>query len=332
MSMRTRMWLTLVALASMVLPGNFLINAAHAAEPTVIVHSDFENGTTQGWGPRGGGVVVAATTEASYAGTHSLKTTGRTQTWQGPSLDVTAKLHKGVTYAIEGYVKLVAGQPANTLVMTMQREAGGTNWDRVAASATNGVTDAGWVKLAGEYSFSTDVSALQLYIESSDATSQYYVDALTITQMSSGPGGPVATGVSSDFENGTPQGWGPRGSGVAVAVSTEGSHTGTSSLKTTGRTQTWQGPSLNIINNMTKGEKYSVSVWAKLAPGEADTPLRVSIQRDYQGVQNYDTVVGNTVVTANQWVNLKAEYTTEQHCGCALDLRRNCFGPGVVLH
>lgn len=308
MSMRTRMWLTILVLLSVVLPTSFVTRDARAAEPRVIVRSDFEDGSTQGWGRRGDGVVVAPTTEASHSGTYSLKTTGRTASWHGPSLNVTANLQQGVTYAIEGYVRLVAGQQPSDFKITVQRDSGGTTaYDQVVASPAGGVTDAAWVRLAGEYSFATDASALQLYVESSDATSQYYLDDLTITQLSGGSDGQPLPGTSSDFEDNTTQGWVPRGGSVAVTNADK--HGGSYSLLTTGRTQSWQGPSLNILNKVTKGAKYHVSVWVKLAPGEAASALRVSVQREYQGTTNWDTVVGNTSVTADQWVNLTADYT-----------------------
>ena len=55
-----------------------------AAAQTVVQH-DFEDGTTQGWVPRGT-ALVTNTTEAANTGTHSLKTTGRTAGFHGPAL------------------------------------------------------------------------------------------------------------------------------------------------------------------------------------------------------------------------------------------------------
>jgi endo-1,4-beta-xylanase len=300
----------IMLLISLLIPSSFAVHSARAAEPTVIVQHDFESGSTQGWGPHGSGVTVAASAEASHAGAYSLKTSGRTASWNGPSLTLTSTLQKGVTYTISGYVRLVAGQPASTLKLTVQREpvGGSTQYDQVAASAANGVTDAAWVALTGDYTFTTDVSALQLYVESSDATSQYYLDDLTITTLGADPGEPAA-GVATDFENNTAQGWQPRIGGETLAVTSADKHRGSYSLLTTGRQNAYDGPSLNILGKITRGAKYNVSVWAKLAPGETDTSLRVSIQRTAGGVNSYDTVVGSTNVTAGQWVNLTADYT-----------------------
>src|SRR4030095_1665820 len=148
------------------------------AQTGVVLQNDFEDGTLQGWAPRGVGVVLTNTTEAANGGTHSLKTTGRTQGFQGPSLDILGKVLKGATYQISASVRLVTAQPASTLKITVQRTPNGAAnaFDQVASSANNGVTDAAWVILQGQYSVGTDNTGLLLYVESSDPTSQYYVD------------------------------------------------------------------------------------------------------------------------------------------------------------
>jgi hypothetical protein len=63
-----------------------------------VVQNDFEDGTTQGWGPRGG-AVLTNTTEAAATGTHSLRTSGRTATWNGPALDILPILAPGTSRA-----------------------------------------------------------------------------------------------------------------------------------------------------------------------------------------------------------------------------------------
>ena len=52
-----------------------LLSPPTASAQTVVQH-DFEDGTPQGWTPRGGGVVLTNTTEAAATGARSLKTTG----------------------------------------------------------------------------------------------------------------------------------------------------------------------------------------------------------------------------------------------------------------
>ena len=55
------------------LAGVLALIGTAAAQPTTIVQNDWEDGTLQGWIPRGGGVVLSNTTETAHGGTHSLK-------------------------------------------------------------------------------------------------------------------------------------------------------------------------------------------------------------------------------------------------------------------
>src|SRR5262245_8264885 len=131
-----------------------LILQAPPVHGQTIISNDFEDGTFQGWIPRGGGVVLTNTTEAAQAGTRSLKTTNRTQGFHGPSLNVLNSLVKGATYQVTVSVRLVSGEAPTTIRVTVQRTpTGGSNqFDTVVSSATNGVTDAAWTTLTGLYS------------------------------------------------------------------------------------------------------------------------------------------------------------------------------------
>ena len=99
--------------------------------------------------------------------------------------------------------------------------------------------------------------------------------------------------IQNDFEDGTTQGWGPFGS-PTVANSTEAAFTGARSLKTTNRTATFMGPSINLLpNQLTPGANHRVSVAVRLVAGEAPTTARVTMQRTLScGATNqFDTVV-----------------------------------------
>ncbi|MDP4507168.1 endo-1,4-beta-xylanase [Nonomuraea turcica] len=270
---------------------------AHAADLTY----DFEDGTTQGWSPRGGDVSVAVTTDAAHAGTSSLLTTGRTATWHGAS--IAAPFVKGVTYRVTAYARLVTGQPASTIALTVQRTpAGGeTTYERVAAAT---VTDGEWVRLAGTYLFTADSTDLQLYAESSDATSQYYLDDIVFSPQ----GDPTREQISTDFEDGTAQDWSPRAAAI-LESSTAAAHGGARSLAVTGRSATWDGPAMNVLGRMGKGDKYALSVWVRLGPDTAAGRLGLSIERRTGGTPSYERIVPPTDVPAGQWVQLAGTYT-----------------------
>lgn len=167
------------------------------------MHHDFEDGTLQGWVPRGS-AVLAVTNEAAATGLNSLKTTGRTAPWNGPGLNVMPTVQKDLLYQIRVSVRLTAGQAAlqDTLRMTIERRVAGETSDRfdsIAASATNGVTSGSWVTLQGSYRLTTDVTKLILYVESvgattTAATASFYIDDLALSYA---PPLPVQTDIPS---------------------------------------------------------------------------------------------------------------------------------------
>jgi endo-1,4-beta-xylanase len=282
--------------------------AARAADPVVVLASDFDDGTAQGWFGRGS-ATLAASTAAAHGGAGSLLTTDRTATWNGPARNVLGLLLPGATYAVRAQVRLVAGAPPTAVHVTMQRTptGGSTVFERVTSATATG---SGWTELLGEYSYQADSTELQLYVESDDAAVSFYLDDVTVTQTAPPPGGPPdEAGVASDFETGTTQGWQPRISSETLAVTTADAHSGQRSLLTTTRSAAFAGPSLNVLGKMTKGKKYALSAWVKLAPGQAPADLRMTVERRLAAAQSFDGVAGAAGVTSGQWVQLSGTYT-----------------------
>ncbi|ACB74389.1 Endo-1,4-beta-xylanase [Opitutus terrae PB90-1] len=272
-----------------------------------VVSNTFEDGTTQGWTARGP-VTLTSSTDVAHAGTRSLKTTGRTAAWNGPALDLRPLLAANTTYTISGWVRLVAGQPTSNLKFTVEmRAAGEASNSYVQVNNATAVTDGAWVQLQGTFSFtSASNDNLTLYLESSDATSAYYLDDFTITGGSDGPP-PDTSGLATDFETGTSEGWGPRGP-VTLTPTTETAATGSYSLRVTGRTASWQGPTINVLGKLSKGSRYAIGVRVKLLAGEPASNVRVSLQADNNGSTSFLTVIGNTPVTDAGWVDLATVY------------------------
>lgn len=169
-------------LAFTVLTGLVLI-CSFAAAQTVVASHTFDDGSTAGWIPRGS-VSLRAVTDVSRSGAMSLRATGRTAGWHGPSLDLTDTLKKGGVYEIAGWVRLAAGQPESRLKFTVQR--GSNQYDQVNNPVP--VTDREWVLVHGRYTFTEDAQLL-LYLESDDPTSAYYLDDFSITTITPPPVG-----------------------------------------------------------------------------------------------------------------------------------------------
>ncbi|MDQ2087714.1 endo-1,4-beta-xylanase [Herbivorax sp. ANBcel31] len=261
---------------------------------------DFEDGTTQDWGPRGD-VDVEAVTEEAYEGEYSLKTTGREDTWQGPALNALNILEKDVSYEISCYVKL-AEEPDETreVKISMEYDVVGedTNW---ATIGEVNISDTEWTKISGNYQFNDEMDSLTLYIESSDPEEVFYIDNFEI-QM------PLdESGLSTDFEDGTEQGWRARIGSENIEVTDEDSYSGEYSLFVTDREETYEGPTIYALDRMERGGNHNISVWIKLASSEEPAEVALSVQVQEDGEEDYITVASGEV-TADEWTLLQGDY------------------------
>ena len=279
-----------------------------ASVPTtaqVVVSTNFEDGQTDGWIPRGGTTLTASTNQAN-TGSYSLLTTGRTQAFEGPSIDLSSSLTRGQLYIFTIYVRMAQGEANDSIKMTMQSTINGSNtFNTVSGPAT--VTNGAWVKMVGAFTPATNATSLLLYIEGASSTSSYYVDDFTVAVSNGGCSNPPDnSGFLSDFEDGTTRGWVGRGS-AQVANTTADFHGGSHSLIATNRTASWNGPTLDITGKMCNGSQYAVIFWVKMAPGQPQTTIRVSLQLTLAGNQSFKTLIANAPVTSSSWVRFKVK-------------------------
>lgn len=152
------------------------------AENTLLLQSDFEDGTTQGWTPRGGEEGLNAVAAAARSGSYGLEVTGRTKTWHGPTLDVTAQMEPGHTYLFTGWVKLPAGAANTNIYMSMQRTTPArTYYENLTYAAAN---NNGWVKVEAEYELLEAADNLSIYFEApNSAETGIYLDDFTLRQL-----------------------------------------------------------------------------------------------------------------------------------------------------
>src|SRR5258708_21616190 len=94
--------------------------------------------------------------------------------------------------------------------------------------------------------------------------------AVGLAGLASALSADAQTVVSSDFEDGTTEGWLPRDPAV-LTNTTEAANTGTHSLRTTGRTAGFNGPALNLLGLLSPGTPYQVTVAVRLVSGEPAT-------------------------------------------------------------
>ena len=280
-----------------------------------VVTADFEDQTTDGFTPFGSPTLTVSNARAN-TGSFSLLTTNRTATFMGPGMDVTKFLSAGQPYLFKVFVRLSDNTPSagDTVRLTMKSIIGGSQTFNQVGMAT--VSNTGWTVLQGTYtppaSFNPPPNGtdnLFVYVEDdSNATAEYYIDTFTVSTVSGGcTNPPDNSGIFSDFEDGTLQGWGSRFNINPVANTTADAHTGSRSLIVTNRTATFQGPARDITGKMCNGSQYWLEVWVKMAPGQPTTSVNLSLQlTDATGALSFPSVTTATV-DSNSWVRLKAK-------------------------
>ncbi|MBM2618336.1 endo-1,4-beta-xylanase [Actinoplanes sp. LDG1-06] len=164
--------------------------AADEPAPITVLSKDFEDGTSQGWAGRAS-EAVAHSTAVAHGGSGSLAVTGRTATWQGPSLDVLDTFEKGTAYTISAWVRMAEGSD-NARLSVERRTGGVASYDQVVGNTA--VTNGGWVNLTGRYTVAADVEFLRLYVETASTTGAFYIDDVTASYV---PALPIQTDIPS---------------------------------------------------------------------------------------------------------------------------------------
>ncbi|MBU9712965.1 endo-1,4-beta-xylanase [Evansella tamaricis] len=271
----------------------------------IIAHYDFEDNTFQGWVPRQANLEIIE--GVSMTGSYSLLTTGRTESWQGPSIDVLPILEKSAVYEITLWVKRKNADESSNVKVSIETVVGGNqDWHTISETV---VHDKEWTELTGEFSYVNEPSELLLYVESELENDEYYIDDILIKQTSAPDETPASTeSIQTNFEDGTSEGWSPRIGEEALNVTDTDSKEGSYSLLTENRANPYSGPALEITNYMVRGGSYELSVWVKLAPEQQASEMRLSIQRGSGDTASYDTVSTHNNVTSEEWVELAATY------------------------
>ena len=96
-----------------------------------------------------------------------------------------------------------------------------------------------------------------------------------------------------------------------LTLTTNDSHSGSSSVLISGRTESWHGITFNV-GALTNGNEYDVAVWVKLAPGSEDASMVLTAKRqddaDSSTYNEYEQVASATA-SANHWTLLQGLYT-----------------------
>jgi endo-1,4-beta-xylanase len=291
-----------------------ITQTATPVEPTVVLNQSFEDGNTGGWSKLGWGSNgdTAVVDDEASVGTKSLKFFNRADEKAVPALVLTGKMKSDRKYDISLKVRLGSGEGQFHLASKIDSEILPDDQKYPWIIGNKLVIASDWTLFETQgYEMPSKTSEVIIYVEPSDntLTSDIYIDEVIITDVTSDQTAPEnvdKTGISADFENGL-DGFKARNGRETVVLSEDDNHTsgGKQSLLVTTTTQ-YDAALVDATGKMAKNHEYELSAWVKMAPGQAPTTLRISVQYADSGFAN---VSSNATVTDQEWVHLTGKYT-----------------------
>jgi len=286
---------------------------------TPIAAYTFSDGGLDGWAPFGSVTLTNAAPPVldPNGDTLALLTTNRTGGYMGPSLNLLSvpNVVAGATYQVSAYVLLAAPDSTNPTATISTKTtdcASGGNYSNIATSGA--LSNTVWTKVTGIFSFSNlpgPPTNLTLYIQSSSATDSFYVDDVTIGELSPAPLSPSQqdnTGITTTFADGGLDGWSSRTGASTlsnVAPPVEDPNGDARSLLTTGRVANYDGPQISVSDKMYVGSIYNISGWVLLTPADGSSHvINMSLQTTLDGVTSYPGITpypGVTVKADGNW-------------------------------
>ena len=267
--------------------------------------SDFNGGTTGGWGSWGSNkesaeVVAGAGKDGSAA--LVLKNKGDGNAWEAQcAYTFNEALQAGKTYIIQFYAKSTSS--AGELQFQYQNgttygSQGGYNTFTVGTS---------WTKC--EYEFTpTPEDANRIILNFGKVGATYTIDDIQFGLKQEDPMDNVLAGDSYDFEGGTTGNWGSWGSNKESAEAVEGAgYQGNYALvlKNKGDGNAWEAQCAYTFDDyLQAGKKYIIQFYAKSTSSSGE------LQFQYQNGSTYGSQGGyNTFSIGKDWTKCEYEFT-----------------------
>ncbi len=273
-----------------------------------VFHSDFEDNSFDEWHVNGSGQLVIDSQNA-YSGNVSISTVGRIQSWNGPSLTTTSYIAPENTYYFEGYV-FHQSEIEETISWSVKwvNSDGTTTFNNIASETIQPNT---WTKLTGSVEAPLNVASSDIYFESQNTNLIFNIDNIYIFGDSSfavSSAEEVKTAeFGYDFEEDT-ENWVQRGD-IEISRTDAYSCSGKYSLYTTGRTETWNGPAVNI-NSIQRNTSYLYSANVMYTGNDLSDShtFLLQLQYEYNGNVSYE-VIARKKIQKNSWSKIQGEYT-----------------------
>jgi Carbohydrate binding domain/Right handed beta helix region len=149
----------------------------------IIVNPGFEMGSPIGWG--GFGCTVSNVSLLPRSGAYCGRVSGRTATWNGPSIALNGKLVNGATYKISAWVRLASPGSTNISLTISQTDSAGVSYHSVASVTAS---NSAWTKTEGLFTLNVNgtLTGLLAYWNGPEAKVEYFIDDAVCTPVIEG--------------------------------------------------------------------------------------------------------------------------------------------------
>ena len=293
---------------------------AEGVVPNLIGNASFEAGSDSWFGF---GIPSVSVDSRDHTGDFAGLGAGRTDTWQGPAIDVTSLVQAGWTYDASAFLS-IKGASSDAVRLSAKITCQGAA-DTFTTIASNTATKGSYVSLSGALALPLcPLSQVVLYAEGPAAGVSILIDDVALRERSEPLGANVIS--NGDFEAGI-AGW------VAWAGTISPStvaHGGSGSVQVTNRTDTWQGPVYNLLPQVTRGATYKIGGFARVS-GAASAPVDIVVLSTCDGTDTY-TQVGTATANDQGFVAMSGSYLVPA-CNNLTQLALYVEGPpaGITL-
>lgn len=173
-----RILLFVVVFTLICLIGNLsVITFANEVSPVnLVTNGNFENGDTSGW-TGFGGAAISAVKEEAHSGSYSLKTSGRTADWMGPSYNLTGKIVPGKKYSVDFWVKYNSGNDTEQFKATIKATLITGSAMYIGVNDPVKVNKGQWTEIKGNFTVPEgDYSSISIYVETPGSIIDFYID------------------------------------------------------------------------------------------------------------------------------------------------------------
>jgi hypothetical protein len=293
---------------------------AEGLAPNLIGNGSFEAGADAWFGF---GIAGVTTDSSEHSGKRAGLAAGRTDTWQGPAIDVTSLVQAGWVYDASAFVS-VQGAASDAVRLSAKITCQGQSATFTSVAATT-ASQGSYAGLSGTLSIPLcPLSEVVLYAEGPAAGVSILIDDVALRGRSE-PLGPNVVS-NSTFEAGI-SGWIAWAGTIAPS---NVAHGGSGAVEVSNRSDTWQGPVYDLLPSAIPGATYKIGGFARIS-GAASAPVDIVVASTCNGSTSY-TQIANATATDQGYVGMSGSYQVPA-CNNLTQLSLYVEGPpaGVTL-